>query len=106
MQEGKVEDNMNSYENFMKIQIISADPEYAEGYMEIRKELTDELSHTAGGAYNSLADAVGGAAARATGDMYVTQGCSLQFYESTEIKDAKLFAKATIRHRGSRTCIC
>lgn len=63
------------------------------------------LTHVTGGAYASLADAVGGAAARATGDMYVTQNCSLQFYESTEVSDKVLIGVAEIRHRGSRTCI-
>ena len=63
------------------------------------------LGHVTGGAYASLADAVGGAAARATGDMYVTQNCSLQFYQSTEVSDTELIAEAKIRHRGSRTCI-
>jgi len=73
--------------------------------MQITKQLLDQLGHTTGGAYNSLGDAVAGAAARATGAMYVTQGCSLQYYVSTELKELYLYAKATVRHRGSRSCI-
>ena len=93
------------YSDYMGIVITAANPEGAEGYLVLKPELTDELSHTTGGAYNSLADAVGGAAARATGDMYVTQGCSQQFYTSTEVSEEKLYARAEVRHRGSRTCI-
>ena len=86
------------YSEFLGVEIISADENGATGKFKAVSEFT-------GGAYASLADAVGGAAARATGDMYVTQNCSLQFYQSTEVSDTELIAEAKIRHRGSRTCI-
>ena len=95
----------NPYSDFFGIELIEADENSAYGKFNVRPEFTDMLSHTTGGAYASLADAVGGAAARATGDMYVTQNCSLQFYASTELSDGQLIARATVRHRGSRTCI-
>lgn len=94
-----------TYSEFLEIEIISADKDGATGKFRIIKEFTDILGHVTGGAYASLADAVGGAAARASGDMYVTQNCSLQFYQSTEVSDIELIAEAKIRHRGSRTCI-
>lgn len=93
------------YSDFMGIEITGSDEFGATGKMRAVPELTDALTHVTGGAYASLGDAVGGAAARATGDMYVTQNCSLQFYQSTEVSDEWLLAKATVRHRGSRTCI-
>lgn len=93
------------YSDFLGIEILQADAESAKGRLKAAGELTDALTHVTGGAYSSLADAVGGAAARATGDMYVTQGCSLQFYVSTEVTDEYLYAEAAVRHRGSRTCI-
>lgn len=93
------------YSEFLEIEIISADKDSATGKFRTIKEFTDILGHVTGGAYASLADAVGGAAARASGDMYVTQNCSLQFYQSTEVSDIELIAEAKIRHRGSRTCI-
>ena len=93
------------FSDYLNIEITSADPESAEGRMKLTAELTDALTHVTGGAYTSLADAVGGAAARATGDMYVTQNCSLQFYVSTEVTDVWLLAEAKIRHRGTRSCI-
>lgn len=93
------------YSDFLGIEILEADENSAVGRVKAVKELTDALTHVTGGLYTSLADAVGGAAARATGNMYVTQGCSLQFYQSTEVSDGYLIAKASVRHRGSRTCI-
>ncbi len=93
------------YAEFFGVEILEADEQSAYGRFQAREEFTDMLGHVTGGAYASLADAIGGAAARATGDMYVTQNCSLQFYQSTEPIDKVLIAKATIRHRGSRTCI-
>lgn len=93
------------YSEFLNIVVTSADPEKAEGYLKFTKELTDHLGHMTGGAYNSLGDAVAGACARATGALYVTQGCSLQYYVSTEEEDGILLAKASVRHRGSRSCI-
>lgn len=93
------------YAKFFGVEILEADEQSAYGRFQAREEFTDMLGHVTGGAYASLADAIGGAAARATGDMYVTQNCSLQFYQSTEPIDKVLIAKATIRHRGSRTCI-
>ncbi len=93
------------YSEFLGIEITSADVNGATGRFKARGEFTDMLGHVTGGAYASLADAVGGAAARAAGDMYVTQNCSLQFYQSTELSDLELVAEAKIRHRGSRTCI-
>lgn len=95
----------NKFSEFMEIVVTNAKPDYAEGYMVLREELADELGHVTGGAYNALADAIGGEAARATGDVYVTQGCSQQFYTSTEPKEGRLYARADVRHRGSRTCI-
>jgi len=89
----------------LNIEIISADAERATGRVKVTEDMTDLLGHVTGGIYNSLADAIGGAAARATGDMYVTQNCSMQFYQSTELCDEYLYAEAEIRHRGSRTCI-
>lgn len=102
------ETNMNTrnpYSDFLKIEILECNKNSAKGRMAAFADITDELTHVTGGAYSSLADAVGGAAARATGDMYVTQGCSLQFYVSTEVSDEYLYADASVRHRGSRTCI-
>lgn len=93
------------YSDFLGIKITYADEFSAKGEMANIPELRDFLTHMTGGAYGSLADAVGGAAARATGNMYVTQGCSLQFYVSTEEEDEVLYAEAEVRHRGSRTCI-
>ena len=93
------------YSEFLGVEIIRADENGATGKFKAVSEFTDMLGHVTGGAYASLADAVGGAAARATGDMYVTQNCSLQFYQSTEVSDTELIAEAKIRHRGSRTCI-
>lgn len=93
------------YSDFFGIEILEADELSAKGRFKAIPEFTDMLTHVTGGAYASLADAVGGAAARATGDMYVTQNCSLQFYESTEVSDKVLIGVAKIRHRGSRTCI-
>ena len=93
------------YSDYLGIEILTSDEYGATGRLRAVNEFTDMLGHVAGGAYASLADAVGGAAARATGDMYVTQNCSLQFYQSTETFDIELTAEARIRHRGSRTCI-
>lgn len=93
------------YSDYLGIEILEADEFSARGRMKNIPELRDSLTHMTGGAYGSLADAVGGAAARANGAMYVTQGCSLQFYISTEEQDEYLYAEAKIRHRGSRTCI-
>ena len=93
------------YSDYLNICITFADENMAEGYMTVNKDLTDHIGHVTGGAYTSLADAVGGAAARANGNLYVTQGCSMQFYASTTPEDEALYAKAVIRHRGSRTCI-
>lgn len=93
------------YSEFFGVEILEANENTAEGRFRAREEFTDMLGHMTGAAYASLADAIGGAAARATGDMYVTQNCSLQFYQSTEPCDEVLIAKATVRHRGSRTCI-
>ena len=96
----------HAFSDFIGIELLEVTPEKATGKLVNRKELTDHLGHMTGGAYNALADAVGGAAARATGDLYVTQGCSLQYYVSTELGvDDVLYAKAVIRHRGSRSCI-
>ncbi|MDD4200714.1 MAG: PaaI family thioesterase [Eubacteriales bacterium] len=95
----------NKFSEYMRIEITESNPDRAEGYMILGEKLTDEMGHVAGGAYNALADAIGGAAARATGEVYVTQGCSQQFYSSTESGEGKLFAKGEVRHRGSRTCI-
>ncbi len=93
------------YSAFLDIVVTKAGPKQAEGYLRFRPELTDMLGHMTGGAYNSLGDAVAGACARATGDMYVTQNCSLQYYVSTEKEDGVLLCRAKVRHRGSRTCI-
>ena len=93
------------FPDFMNIVVTAADPHEAEGYLAFCPELTDHLGHMTGGAYNALADAVGGACARATGALYVTQGCSLQYYVSTEECDRVLYARAKVRHRGSRSCI-
>ena len=93
------------YADYFGIEIIEADKTKALGRFRTKKDFTDMLGHVTGGAYASLADAIGGVAARATGDMYVTQNCSLQFYQSTELSDEVLIAKAAVRHRGSRTCI-
>ena len=90
---------------YMGIEILEVNENAAFGKMMFRKELSDFLGHMTGSAYSALADAVGGACARATGAVYVTQGCSLQFYVSTEASDVCLFASAKVRHRGSRTCI-
>ena len=95
----------NPYSDFLGIQLTEINEKTAEGRVKVLPEYTDMLTHMTGGAYNSLADAVGGAAARATGDMYVTQNCSMQYYQSTEVSDEWLIAKAEVRHRGSRTCI-
>ncbi|MCQ2551022.1 MAG: PaaI family thioesterase [Clostridia bacterium] len=93
------------YMDLLKITIEEVDKEGARGYIPALTQFTDMTDDLTAGAYTSLADAIGGIAARATGDMYVTQGCSLQFYESTRVEHQKLYAKAKIRHRGSRTCI-
>ncbi len=93
------------YSSFLEIVVTKAGPKTAEGYLKYRPELTDMLGHMTGGAYNSLGDAVAGACARATGAMYVTQNCSLQYYVSTEEPDGSLYCRAKVRHRGSRTCI-
>lgn len=93
------------YKELFKIEITEVDEMGAKGYMPALEEYTDMTSDLTAGAYTSLADAIGGIAARANGDMYVTQNCSLQFYESTRVEQEKLYAKAEIRHRGSRTCI-
>ena len=93
------------YSDFLDIVVTEADPDSAEGFLAWRPELTDMLGHMTGGAYNALGDAVAGACARATGDMYVTQNCSLQYYVSTEEQDGVLNCRASVRHRGSRTCI-
>ena len=93
------------YSDFLGIEITEANANYAKGRLKVLPELTDMLTHMTGGAYGSLADAVGGAAARATGDIYVTQCCSLQYYVSTEVSDEYLYGYAEVRHRGSRTCI-
>lgn len=93
------------YSDYLNIEITEISEVSAKAKMKTVPEITDSLTHVTGGAYSSLADAAGGAAARGTGDMYVTQCCSLQFYESTEVKDEYLYAEATVRHRGSRTCI-
>ena len=89
----------------LDIQVLSADENSAFGQLAYRKELTDLLGHMTGGAYNALSDAVAGACARANGCTYVTQNCSMQYYVSTEEPDGMLYARATLRHRGSRTCI-
>ena len=93
------------FSEFMKIKLTSISENSAEGELRYDKNLSDMLGHMTGAAYNALCDAVGGACARATGDMYVTQNCSMQYYVSTEAEDEMLFAKAVLRHRGSRTCI-
>lgn len=96
----------HAFSDYIGIELLEVTPERATGRLVNRRELTDHLGHMTGGAYNALADAVGGAAARATGCLYVTQGCSLQYYVSTELGvDDVLYAVATIRHRGSRSCI-
>ncbi|MCQ2567877.1 MAG: PaaI family thioesterase [Mogibacterium sp.] len=89
----------------LEIEYLGSDPMRARGRIRVTEDMTDMLGHVTGGIYNSLADAIGGAAARATGDMYVTQNCNMQFYQSTEPSDEYLYAEAEIRHRGSRTCI-
>lgn len=91
--------------NKLNIEIINRDAYSATGRIKVTEDMTDYLGHVTGGIYNSLADAIGGAAARAAGDIYVTQNCSMQFYKSTELSDEYLYAEAVIRHRGSRTCI-
>lgn len=96
---------MDNYESSLGIEILRADTESAEARIKVRKELTDGIGHMPGGIYTCLADACGTAAANAGKAFYVTQNCSLQFYASTELSEDCLFAKATIRHRGSRTCI-
>jgi len=93
------------YSDYLGIEITDVSDTEATARLEWRPELTDMLGHMTGGAYNALGDAAGGACARATGDMYVTQGCSLQYYVSTEEADSVLIAHASVRHRGSRTCI-
>lgn len=72
----------------------------ATGKFKAVSEFTDMLGHVTGGAYASIADAVGGAAARATGDMYVTQNCSCSFIRALKCLIPELIAEAKIRHRG------
>ena len=93
------------FSDYLGIELLRVTEDKAEGRLVWRKELTDLLGHMTGGAYNALGDAVAGACARANGAMYVTQGCSLQYYVSTEEEDRVLIARARVRHRGSRTCI-
>ena len=77
----------------LEIEYLESDPIRARGRIRVTEDMTDMLGHVTGGIYNSLADAIGGAAARATGDMYVTQNCSMQYYVSTEEPDGKVSAR-------------
>jgi len=95
----------HAFSDFLGIEITKIEKDTAQGFLTVNKNLLDHIGHVTGGVYNSLADAVGGALARSNGDLYVTQGCSMQYYNSTTMEDEKLFAKAILRHRGSRTCI-
>ena len=92
------------FSEYMKIELTKVSEEAACGRLIFRSELSDSLGHMTGAAYNALGDAVAGACARASGNTYVTQNASMQYYVSTEEGDA-LFARAVLRHRGSRTCI-
>ena len=93
------------YSEFLGVELLTVDENQATGRIAFREELTDVFGHLSGGAYHGLADAVGGACARATGANYTMQCCDVQYYASTTEEDKYLYAKATLRHRGSRTCI-
>ena len=92
------------FSDFMKIELTQVSEATACGKLVFRTELSDNLGHMTGAAYNALGDAVAGACARANGSLYVTQNASMQYYVSTE-EGETLFARAVLRHRGSRTCI-
>ena len=93
----------NPFTNGIGLRLTDVKENFAAGEITYSEKITNRNHHVHGGVYVSLADTIAGAAAHSTGAKYVTQSCSFNFYKSTE--EGTLYATATVRHRGRKTCI-
>lgn len=87
--------------NFIEVNTVRRD--YAELFIDIRRETTNSYGFVHGGAFFTMADCCAGMTARTDGRRYVTQDASVQFLHNTG--SGRITACGTVLSRGKRVCV-
>lgn len=103
LQKNKQSIDKNAFANHNGIVISKIESDYAEGYIDIKKETMNAYGVVHGGAYFTLADVTAAYAARSDGKNYVTQQSSMNFIRG--VVEGRISCKANVINRGRTFCI-
>lgn len=97
--------NHSPFANSIGLRLTAMEDGHAEGEIAITPSLFNPIGSIHGGIYYTLADTVGGCAARTRGQIPTTIEGKINHIRAATHKDKKLIAKGDVIHFGRKTIV-
>ena len=97
--------DFSPFANSIGLRLTSMSDGHCEGEVPIAPSLFNPIGSIHGGVYYTLADTVGGCAARTRGQIPTTLEGKLNHIRAATSKDKKLIAKGDVVHFGQKTIV-